>query len=76
MWSTTHTAWLAHRTYRLWFWVDKFEEAKSEALRALYAFEELGAAKEVGATRWFLAWLDRHGSMPEKIDSDSVTPNA
>jgi len=31
-----------------------FEEAKSEALRVLEVFEELGAADDVETTEWFL----------------------
>ena len=48
---------LAHTMYqraRLWNRQDRFEDAKSEALRALDAFEELGAVDDAQDTRRFL----------------------
>ena len=45
-----------------WFWEKQhmFEGAKSEALRALEAFEELGATTLAEKTRRFLEEIDRH----------------
>ena len=37
----------------------RFKEAKSEGLRALEAFENLGAARDVEETRWLLQRIDR-----------------
>ena len=39
---------------RLWYKQHKFEDAKSKALRAIEAFERLGAANDAEATRQFL----------------------
>jgi len=42
-----------------WYQQDMLEEAKSEALRALNAFEKLGAANDVEETRKLLEEIDR-----------------
>ena len=44
-----------------------FEEAKSEALRALEMFEKLGAADHVEETRWLLEEID---VTVQEMDSD------
>ena len=44
---------------RLWDLQGRFEDAKSEALRALDAFEKLGAANDVECTRRFLRRLSK-----------------
>ena len=43
----------------------KFEEAKSEALRALDGFEKLGVADEVEGVRQFLRQIDRDACEPD-----------
>ena len=51
----------------LWDKQCMFEEAKSEALRALDVFEELGAANDVGDTRELLRQINYNA---RRIDSD------
>ena len=46
---------------RLWVEQGRFEDAKSEALRALDAFETLGAARDVKFTRHILQSIDAKG---------------
>ena len=43
-----------------WLWAQqgRFEDAKSQTLRALDAFEKLGAAKDAEITRQFLHWIE------------------
>jgi len=42
----------------LWFKQDRFEEAKSEAFRALDAFEKLGVTERADNTRKLLRWIE------------------
>ena len=58
---------------RLWKKQRMFEEAKSEALRALDMFEKLGATKDVGMTRRLLRLIDL---ALEEMDLDPVTSDA
>ena len=42
----------------IWYGQRRFEEARSEALRALDVFEKLGAVHDAEATRRLLQWID------------------
>jgi hypothetical protein len=56
----THTlARVMWQQAEFWHRQNRFEEAKSEALRALDAFEMLGAAKDVERVRELLRQIDR-----------------
>ena len=44
----------------IWYQQNMFEEAKSEALRALNIFEKLGATNDAGDTRELLGEIDRN----------------
>jgi len=43
----------------IWYWQSKFEDAKSEALRALEIYEKLGAAKNAEVCRELLQAIER-----------------
>ena len=58
---------------RFWYRQRKFKEAKSEGLRAVDAYENLGATKELEGCRVFLQKIERameSQSTPENLDSN------
>ena len=55
-----HLARTSHLQALVWDEQHMFEEAKSEALRALGMFEELGAADDAEYSREVLRWIDRN----------------
>ena len=65
---TTNAAYLLGRAMQLqadiWHQQLRFEEAKSEALRAVDVFEDLGATKDAGATRKLLRRIEEGVSGP------------
>ena len=71
-------AYLLARTSRLqagfWDKQRRFEEAKSEALRALDVFERLGAVNDAEETRRLLGRIDRDARSEPEMDG-LVTPN-
>jgi len=54
-----------------WYGQHMFEEAKSEALRVLEVFEELGAADDVETTEWFLGKTEEMGNLVASHGSGS-----
>ena len=56
--NTRPLAWAVQLQARLRYKQRRFEEAKSEALRAVDVFEKLGAAKDVECTRQLLQEID------------------
>ena len=52
---------------QVWNKQHRFEEAKSEALRALDMFEKLGAASDVDHSRRILRWVDRALEKPDNL---------
>ena len=67
--NLAHALWLQAR---LWDEQHMFEEAESEALRALDVFEKLGAVDDAEEVREFLEDIDRN---TREDDSDLVTPD-
>ena len=64
---------------RIWYKRRMFEEAKSEALRALDVFEKLGAANDAELSGVFLRDIDRNvrgdGLGSKESDDDGEPPN-
>ena len=65
-WKFCGTQTTPRRGYGLWAKQHMFEEAKSEVLRALDVFEELGDTNDAEDTRKLLGWV---GSMLENGQS-------
>ena len=65
---------------RVWYRQDRFEEAKSEALRAVDAFEKLGLVEDAELVRYLLQQLDGEiradGTSDESDDSGELLATA
>ena len=59
---------------RLWYEQDRFEEARSEALRAADVFEKLGAANDLEECRELLRYIESAVTGPVNLD-DELTDN-
>ena len=69
--NTYHLACALLLQARVWDRQHRFEEARSEALRALEMFEKLGAASDVDRARRFLQRIDHAGEeMDNRVTCD------
>ena len=73
--STINLAYVMKMQANIWYAQHRFEEARSEALRAIDVYEKVGATECVERCRTLLRYIQEFEELDTAVESDQSNPN-